>query len=479
MFFCIAFIGGMLRVWGLQDLELSYFDEAAYALEAAKMFGFEPSVDYYYARPGYIFWIGLSRLIFGDPLMSARLVGVGAYFLFAYLCAFPLKRIAGARTALLSLLFFSFSGLAVYYSRLILPDSVVPVFLFGAILLYVYGVETNKIGVLMMSGILLGFSIVMGSYRIAPTIVILGLVAIWDVYKSRMTKVKAIFLVALMAIVVVSWFDYKFSFFSQIIKVLKDGTFTRDQNIPKVLIDPFFFLVVIVASTGFVVVALGVIVDRFIGAKGGQDKGENRLLVQMSWALILTPLVFHTIYYLRAPKVISISLPAMAFLAAIATARVRSSAVKIGMVSSFLILGFSQCFLFISGMGLRGSGSLYQRISKLEGIVAYSNAPSVLVSVPIDVNRTKLVLGWDCAWIKVACNPDIRILNREAFLRMPVEERSQWQLKEEWPLRYTLWGNLFRILESFDSTPKVSWRDLSPDRLVDSDVGVGLYEKIK
>ena len=172
------------------------------------------------------------------------------------------------------------------------------------------------------------------------------------------------------------------------------------------------------------------------------------------WALFLSPIVFHTFYYLRAPKVISTSLPALAILMALATIQIRNKTIKNAALT--MALGFSilQSLFVLNGMGLQNSTLFYNKLASLKGVVSYSNSLAVRAISDVNPTQTTLVLGWDCEWIPIACNPDYSVVSQESYDRFDQEAREKWTVLESWNLKFIRAGSILYHLETYDSSPQ-------------------------
>ncbi len=470
----LLLLGIAVRLYNISSLELSYFDEGAYILEAARMFHREPSTDYYYARPGFDFLLGLTRFFVDDPALAGRLLSALGFAAIGIFILQPVRRIMGSKVALMSLSYLCLMALNVYYSRLIFPDSIVSAMLFGAITLHVLSEEKKSSTLACYVGILLGLTIVTGSYRIGPTLISLMGVFIFTLIKKNFEIgfIKRFAITLAPSLIIIYVFNKKFQFFTQIRTVLTASALTRDKDLSKLQPDFLFFIFVLAISTPFLVITATAIINR-LKSKKSVDENEfsdpsSIYFTRLMWTLLLAPIIFHTFYYLRAPKVLSASLPALAILMAAATVKIKNQTLRVTTFVVAICVSITQCYFVLSGMGVRNSTAFYTKLASLEGVVSYGNALVVKSVTPFNPAKTSIVLGWDCDWRPESCNPDYSVMSPTAYELLSTTDKKNWSVHESWDLKFVAWGSLLYQLETFDSSPKTILKNIKPGFFIES-----------
>lgn len=258
VFVLMAIIAGfILRAYGLHDQPLSYFDEAAYILEAAKIAGYEPSAPQYYARPGYVFILAGIRFFWDEPIMAARVISIASFFGSIVVMWFLVDRIFDVRTRNLSIIIFSLLPLDVYYSRLIFPDSFSAFLLLSSGLFFLEATRTEKFNVagrqsvdarwLIAAGFCAGYFLTVGSYRVAPIVATVGLVCITTMFRL-MAEDRDLWWKSGLALLGVAtpivFFQSQYSFLDQMLNLA--FLFPRQDGAGSIDLDPYYYTYIFV-----------------------------------------------------------------------------------------------------------------------------------------------------------------------------------------------------------------------------------------
>lgn len=444
--------GIFLRVNGLDEQSLNYFDEAAYVLEGAHIAGEEPSVSQYYARPGYVALIGAARYLWDDALSSARLVSLLSFVASVATMWILLPRLYGKEVRNYACLLFSVIPLDVYYSRLIFPDSLSAFLMLLSGLTFILAVSRDgkqkpedrdyyqpvRTKWLIVSALSMGYFLTVGSYRVVPIVSAIGifyLVTIIRCYKSdKLVLAKAALAVGIGSAPILIY-QIKYSFINQMLTLAflfpREGR-TSSLNIdllyyPYVLYYYFLpFIVMVALSVGFL----------FIKSKKFKHALSVSLhdpKIQLLIVAASAPALFHTFYALRGVKVISPSLPWMVILSSIIL-----TTISVALIRSLVLLASMIYFALhsqnlSSAIGERGLQSFADSVGQYHGVISDKGGGWMLAasSKTLNPSRTRIAPYWQCDWDKTVCNADYKILSVTEFDAMDAQAKENHEVISE------------------------------------------------
>ena len=203
---CLLACAALLRFWGLRDRGFMIWDEAYYALEG----GTVPHAVHRLAegggmhevkrclvdggnvlptgtaKPGFMLLLSLWGLAFGTSDFAGMSMTASAGVLCVLLAFFAARRCAGTAAGLCAAFFLTFSGLHIWYSRVLLGNSIAAAFLMLGLLAYVRAASglggRRSASAFFAAGAVAGFAF-MVHYALLPNLAALALcelMRLWD-----------------------------------------------------------------------------------------------------------------------------------------------------------------------------------------------------------------------------------------------------------------------------------------------------------
>jgi len=449
LFVLALLVGLALRLNGLAEQALSSFDEAAYILEGANIAGYEPSAPLYYARPGYVTLIAGFRLLWDDPIASARAVTLISFVASMLILWVFVGRIYGKTARNIAVIVFAVMPLNVYYGRLIYPDVLAAGLLLASIMFFLQAIapcisESGKIrqktqevsrGWLLAAGFFAGYFVTVGSYRVAPVLAAVVAVCLITLFRLRGNDAKLktkTFLAVLAALVPVVLFQVQFDFLDQMFNLA--FLYPRESGTGLINVDPIYYLHVLIYF--FIPVALYLVAFALLQL-GSWRSGINTALSSLSeprYQLLVVisvlPALFHTFYALRGVKLLTPSLPWIAIFFALGLARVPNSMVRNGLIGLSAILFIFQSQKVTHDMGYSGLYELADVAGQIPGVIVDNGGGWVLAvsSKTLDPNVTQLVPSWWCEWAPDMCDTEYKIMTNEQLNALDPIVKDQYEI---------------------------------------------------
>ena len=449
LFVLALLVGLALRLNGLAEQALSSFDEAAYILEGANIAGYEPSAPLYYARPGYVTLIAGFRLLWDDPIASARAVTLISFVASMLILWVFVGRIYGKTARNIAVIVFAVMPLNVYYGRLIYPDVLAAGLLLASIMFFLQAIapcisESGKIrqktqevsrGWLLAAGFFAGYFVTVGSYRVAPVLAAVVAVCLITLFRLRGNDAKLktkTFLAVLAALVPVVLFQVQFDFLDQMFNLA--FLYPRESGTGLINVDPIYYLHVLIYF--FIPVALYLVAFALLQL-GSWRSGINTALSSLSeprYQLLVVisvlPALFHTFYALRGVKLLTPSLPWIAIFFALGLARVPNSMVRNGLIGLSAILFIFQSQKVTHDMGYSGLYELADVAGQIPGVIVDNGGGWMLAvsSETLDPNVTQLVPYWWCEWAPQICDTKYKIMSTEQLNALDPIVKDQYEI---------------------------------------------------
>jgi hypothetical protein len=435
----IFLFGLLLRLYNLISQEIIYFDEGAYIQEGAGLIGEVPSMPLFYGRPTYSILIALFRLLTHNQLISGRIVSILGFIIIFITFSSFLEGLFSKEVKTLSLILLSVSPLDIYYSRLIFPDEIASSILCLAVCLVFTQLKENvhKINIfkLVTSGFLFGLFFTIGSYRILPLILVIGIAIIFFLFKKFNRKLfLPLILMICSSIIPIVIMNFKFNFLKQVYSLIKGQPAVSKSNVGLIKFDflyyPYVFAIFLTPI--FILILFYICKNlqkiKFFKISEVESKLIKNQIIILTLLIAFIPSIFHSIFSLRAVKVISPSLPWLMVVGSLIICSISN------VLNRKYILVLSSVVLLITSLNLiKDMNNIHSiefinKVGALEGVILddKGGAIATVLSQTLNPAKTKLIPPWACLYNQNDCKPDYRIVNIDTLVNLDNKISTNW-----------------------------------------------------